>query len=289
MLGDAGDQRRAARIVEAAWRVNPHPDLADTFAHLRPGDSPRDRLSRVVALAQKSPGHTEAGLAVARAALDAHEFSMARTALEPLLAAPTQRVAMLMAELEETEHGDEGRAREWMTRAVHARRDPAWTADGFVSDRWMPVSPVTGRLDAFQWKEPLAQLGTTNAALIDGTKSRFRLRGVVQDATPKIDQAKIPESDVIIAPAPVVVEIPAPTAPPPTPTVSTVLPEIVAPRLSSNKTAESAVVAEVAREIPLLKVPDDPGPNPDPSLEPAIEVVSDKSNDGWGRLKGLFK
>ena len=43
-----------------------------------------------------------------------------------------------------------------MTRAVHARRDPAWTADGYVSDRWMPVSPVTGRLDAFQWRDPLA-------------------------------------------------------------------------------------------------------------------------------------
>ena len=72
--------------------------------------------------------------------------------------APTQRVAMLMAELEEMEHGDEGRAREWMARALQRRRDPAWTADGFVSERWMPVSPVTGRLDAFQWKDPLAGL-----------------------------------------------------------------------------------------------------------------------------------
>ena len=43
-----------------------------------------------------------------------------------------------------------------MTRALNARRDPAWTADGFVSERWLPVSPVTGRLDAFEWKDPLA-------------------------------------------------------------------------------------------------------------------------------------
>ena len=64
---------------------------------------------------------------------------------------------MLMAELEELE-GDEGRAREWMARALNAARDPAWTADGFVSDRWLPVSPVTGRLDAFQWKVPVAEL-----------------------------------------------------------------------------------------------------------------------------------
>ena len=37
-------------------------------------------------------------------------------------------------------------------------RDPAWTADGLVSDKWLPVSPATGRLDAFQWKVPLADL-----------------------------------------------------------------------------------------------------------------------------------
>src|SRR5262249_4719018 len=52
--------------------------------------------------------------------------------------------------------GDEGRAREWMARALNARRDPAWTADAFVSDHWQPISPVSGRLDAFEWKDPLA-------------------------------------------------------------------------------------------------------------------------------------
>jgi HemY protein len=30
-----------------------------------------------------------------------------------------------------------------------------WTADGFVADRWMPVSPVSGALDAFQWRVPV--------------------------------------------------------------------------------------------------------------------------------------
>src|SRR5262245_33059210 len=60
-----------------------------------------------------------------------------------------------MAELEMAQ-GDEGRAREWMARALNARRDPAWTADAFVSDHWLPISPVSGRLDAFEWKDPLA-------------------------------------------------------------------------------------------------------------------------------------
>ena len=104
MLGEDSELRRAARIVEAAWKANPHPELAETYAHLRPGDSARDRLVRVQTLAEKAPGHVESALAVARAALDAHEFSIARSALAPLIVAPTQRTAMLMAELEKMEH-----------------------------------------------------------------------------------------------------------------------------------------------------------------------------------------
>src|SRR6202011_3380391 len=155
------------RIVEAAWLANPHPDLAEAYAHVRLGDSARQRLVRVETLAQKAPGHFESALAVARAAIDASEFGRAREALAPLIAAPTQRVAMLMAEIERTEHGDSGRARAWTLRAVRALHDPVWTADGYVSDRWRPVSPVTGRLDAFQWQTPLAALPSDKSAAIE--------------------------------------------------------------------------------------------------------------------------
>ncbi len=176
LLGEARDLRRAARMVEAAWKANPHPDLADAYAYLQPGASARERLARVEALAEKTPGNIEAALAVARAALDAQEFAVARRVLAPLSIAPGQRVSMLMAELEEREHGDEGRAREWMTRALRAKRDPAWTADGHVSDRWMPVSPVTGRLDAFQWKDPIASMDAGEAVIEHDRELARRLR-----------------------------------------------------------------------------------------------------------------
>jgi HemY protein len=41
---------------------------------------------------------------------------------------------------------------------VRAPRDPVWTADGITADEWEPVSPVTGRLDAFEWKVPVSAL-----------------------------------------------------------------------------------------------------------------------------------
>src|SRR5579862_8292064 len=162
---EAHQIRRAMRLVETAWLAQPHPDLADAYAHVKLGDSARQRLVRVETLAAKAPGHLESAIAVARAAIDAAEFGRARQVLGPFVEAPTQRVAMLMAEIERTEHGDSGKARAWTLRAVRASQDPVWTADGYVSDKWRPVSPVSGRLDAFQWQTPLAALPSGDGAV----------------------------------------------------------------------------------------------------------------------------
>ena len=48
--------------------------------------------------------------------------------------------------------------REWLARAVHAPRDPAWTADGYISEHWSPISPITGELDSFHWQVPVDSL-----------------------------------------------------------------------------------------------------------------------------------
>ncbi len=50
---------------------------------------------------------------------------------------------------------------------MRARHDAVWTADGYVSDRWQPVSPVTGRIDAFRWQTPVAALPSDKGAAID--------------------------------------------------------------------------------------------------------------------------
>src|SRR6202000_895064 len=155
---EAHQVRRSMRIVEAAWLAQPHPDLADAYAHVKLGDAARQRLVRVETLAAKTPGNIEGALAIARAAIDAAEFARAREGLGPFPAAPAPRLAMLMAEIERTEHGDSGRARAWTLRAVRALHDPAWTADGYVSATWRPVSPVSGRLDALRWQTPARAL-----------------------------------------------------------------------------------------------------------------------------------
>jgi HemY protein len=206
---EAHQVRRSMRIVETAWLAQPHPDLADAYAHVKLGDAARQRLVRVQTLAAKAPGHIEGALAIARAAIDASEFAIAREALAPFIAQPTQRVAMLMAEIERTEHGDSGRARAWTLRAVRALHDPAWTADGYVSDRWRPVSPVSGRLDAFQWQTPVAALPSDRGDAIESSPFEEAML-----AAPHKAVVLEPPAPVVVEPVPSPVVVPAPSAAP---------------------------------------------------------------------------
>ncbi|WP_213735897.1 heme biosynthesis HemY N-terminal domain-containing protein [Bradyrhizobium sp. dw_411] len=276
---EAHQVRRSMRIVEAAWLAHPHPDLADAYAHVKLGDSARQRLVRVETLAAKAPGHLEGALAVARAAIDATEFARAREALAPFVAAPTQRVAMLMAEIERTEHGDSGRARAWTLRAVRALHDPVWTADGYVSDRWRPVSPVSGRLDAFQWQMPLAALPSDKNAAIESSPFEEAMlaaaprrveppREVVQESPlevpPPAAQDNVPVSSTpkpAIEPAPVVAPIPAEPvpAPPPTEAVPAAAPPLFRARQDIPKVADKPALASIPAVIPIIRAPDDPG------------------------------
>jgi HemY protein len=161
-----GQTGKVARVIEQTWKRAPHPDLAIAYAYARPGDSPKDRLDRVKNLARTTPHSVEAPIAVAHAAIEAHDWTEARKALAPLVDGRlSQRVCTLMARIEGEQFGNAGRVREWLARAANAPRDPAWTADGIVAERWAAISPVTGALDAFQWKVPVEQKGTQDEEL----------------------------------------------------------------------------------------------------------------------------
>ena len=167
LLAAQGATPRAARILLKTWKRAPHPDLATAYAFARIGDSPRDRLARARELAQLTPHDDEGAFIVATAAIDAQDWPAARRALAHLVeASPTQRVCTLMARIEGGEHGNAGKVREWLARAVSAPRDPAWIADGRVSARWMPVSPVTGELDACVWQAPGDSLERRNTDVL---------------------------------------------------------------------------------------------------------------------------
>ncbi|MBR0720075.1 heme biosynthesis protein HemY [Bradyrhizobium manausense] len=308
---EAHQVRRAMKLVEAAWLANPHPDLADAYAHVKLGDAARQRLQRVETLAAKTPadkaGHVEGQLAIARAAIDASEFARAREVLGPYVNDPTQRVALLMAELERTEHGDGGRARAWTLRAVRARHDPAWTADGYVSDRWRPVSPVTGRLDAFQWQTPVASLPSDKGTTIES--SAFEEAMLAAPPPKRVTVAsEVPAEPAVAAPAPT--PAPAPAAQDNAPPVAKEEP-VTAPAEPVKATldaAESSPVAEtpvfrtradlgkpaqapIQAVIPIIRAPDDPGIDDDGPSDEFTEQIGtprDQAKAQAGGWRGFW-
>src|SRR5450631_3325406 len=291
---EAHQVRRSMRIVETAWLAHPHPDLADAYAHVKLGDSARQRLVRIETLAAKAPGHLESALAIARAASDATEYTRAREALAPFTETPTQRVAMLMAESERTEHGDSGRARAWTLRAVRALHDPVWTADGYVSDRWRPVSPVTGRLDAFQWQTPLAALPSDKNDAIEAKEFNEAItaprrveppRDAAIDLAPATAQDNSPVLDAAAEPEPTPAPVAAPAPPPPQPATPPVAPSPPPPATESPAVTAAplfrarqdipgglrSVPPSILPVIPIVRAPDDPGIDDEPRRDEFAE------------------
>ncbi len=149
-----------------------------------------------------------------------------------------------MAELERAEHSDEGRAREWLARALHAAPDPAWTADGHVSDRWLPVSPVTGRLDAFDWRVPLT--GVLSAPVIEPEPAAVLPVAAASEAPKAAAKPEEPKTGATFAGAPA--------------------------RRRGPPKAEAV--------IPLVHAPDDPGPD---AIEES-EAPTASETRGWPKI-----
>lgn len=269
MLAERGDVKKAAKVLEAAWKEVAHPDIAAAYLDARPGDSAQDRLTRALNLQKLRPADPESALIVASAAIHARDFARARETLKPVLAGGASvRACLLMAELEEAEHGAAGRVREWLARATRAPRDAAWVADGLVSDRWMPVSPISGRLDAFVWTVPPATLGARPDEVDDVVAD-------LDDPTPLID-ARAETIEPQVTPAP----LPVPQAKPAGPSTTTVSesgpadPKPVEPKPLEPKPADSKPVERKpvdSRPVTVERVdstPIGPKPAPQPAVQP---------------------
>lgn len=238
LLARHGSMKAGARMIERAWAQGPHPDLAAAYLDMRPGDSNADRHARAKNLARRAPEHPESRMMLATTALAMRDFAAARAAMAPLIAngqRPTARACLLMAEIEEKEHGETGLAREWLARSGRARRDPAWIADGVVSKRWAPASPVTGKLDAFRWTTPVEQAGI---------------------APPEPVLAPVAEPSAKPA-APLLIDLAEPDA-------AANAPEQQAPQSAKTETLNGAPTPAGARPVvfPMPAPPDDPGPKP---------------------------
>lgn len=272
------DMRKGSKILETAWKKQPHPEIADAYIHARPGDSTHDRLKRARKLQDIKQNHVESSMAVARAALDAGELKVAREAAETAARLEAREsVYLLLADIEEAETGDQGRVRQWLSKAVKAPRDPAWTADGYVSDRWAPFSPVTGQIGAFEWRVPVERLGPMIEQEPQVVAAAAEPARIVAPVAPAPAPAPTPVDDVSdIEPVPANDRFPKPATKPdssdaitPAPPAAIVAaPPPAAPLPAAAKAPEAALVADGPAKAEIADFsgasaapprPDDPG------------------------------
>jgi HemY protein len=175
-------------------------------------------------------------------------------------------------------------------RAVRARHDPVWTADGYVSDRWRPVSPVTGRLDAFQWQTPVAALPSDKSTEIEASAFEQAMlapsRRVapppepVAEAAPPAAQDNSPANPPTPAPAiePAPTVAPAPSPPPAEPPSMT-----AAPLFRARQDIPRSNPASIPAVIPIVRPPDDPGIDEEAAGDEFAEQLSPppRQAGGW--------
>lgn len=127
LLSAQGKAGRAAQVIEAAWKVAPHPALWLALRDLKTQETPRERAGRLAALAALNPGARESRILTVEAALTGGDAARAVELARGLEAEPlTARIAGLMARAAFAA-GRPDEARVWRGRGIAAPGEPDWS------------------------------------------------------------------------------------------------------------------------------------------------------------------
>ncbi len=157
LLHADGKNRAARKAAEQAWQAEPHPDLARLYLQVEGGVDPTRRLKAAEALAALAPTARETRLAMARALLDARLWGQARNHLVTGGGDdPDAAFCRLFAELEQAENGDAALARDWLSRASEAPREPAWLCSNCsaTAQEWSALCGHCGAFETLRWTTP---------------------------------------------------------------------------------------------------------------------------------------
>jgi HemY protein len=156
-LAAQGRSWRAQDVIEAAWAQSPHPDLAATYAIIKPDEPADARARRLIGLAHLNRDHFESRILEAEQAVNLMNWAEARRLLAPLARGfASARVCALMAEIEQGERHDATAAHAWLSRAVRAPHDAEWRCGNcsWSSPQWNAVCGSCGAFDSLSWASP---------------------------------------------------------------------------------------------------------------------------------------
>ncbi len=154
---EQGNKRNALRVLNKAWVVRPHPDLAATFAAIEPDETPQERLKRFSKLLKVHPENRETKLLKAELNIAAEDFPGARRALGDLAEVePDARSLTIMAAVERGEGAPDAVVKGWLARALSAPRGPQWVCDKchHIHAEWVPACENCQSFDTLSWTAP---------------------------------------------------------------------------------------------------------------------------------------
>ncbi len=205
-----GKASAAAKVLKKAWKLHPHPELAQAFADIEPDEPPAQRVKRFEKLLSQNEGD-EARMIRAELLIAAEDFPGARRAIGGLHeSAPNQRVLTIMAAIERGEGSDDAVVRGWLARALVAPRGSQWVCEKchHIHARWQAICENCEGFDTLSWRTPPDSSGPSAT----GTEMLPLIVGALIAPAPQSEPEPASESEPTAANEPP--EPPQPASPP---------------------------------------------------------------------------
>jgi len=165
-------KNKVASLIETAWKVNPHPELAVLWDKIAPANTEKDtgkRLRWLEKLVALNPNSADGQLAAAMVAMEEGLWGEAKTYLQAAeTLRPSAQVYRLRSKLEEETGRNAYLIKDWLEKAADAAPDAVWydALTGNIYDHWSPIALPGRTFNTIVWGHPVAT-GTPVEALKD--------------------------------------------------------------------------------------------------------------------------
>jgi len=164
LLFDFGKAKKAANIIESAWKNQPHPALTEIYLKIIANEKDKIKLKKVLKLNASNPSLSESNRIVALIYLANEDVEQARNYAQLALEhEETSVLCNLMAEIARKSGNSDYVIETWLARAGNADSDPAWICgkcgtkdkkwdlecnecESIDSVRWISISSLSGEL-----------------------------------------------------------------------------------------------------------------------------------------------
>lgn len=150
-LNEHGEDKKAKKCLENAWRAAPHPELYQCFRTIARNDD--TLLRHIEQLTHSHPTHTESCLALAQTACDAGLWRQAEEYLAPIISNADERCCLLMVHIKES-LGIAEEALSWREKMSQAPPRPIWQCGSCFEHHkeWQAVCHHCGTIAAIEWR-----------------------------------------------------------------------------------------------------------------------------------------